>query len=197
VLRLKTIVGKAYGGSSCQSLPADVDRLLADRWREFAAAVAGPLPTALRKVQNQPQSTPGWIEGRTIFRFVHPLDPPARRLEQVERIETARQRLGNGEDFATVAAQSSQGGTRLSGGITGRRYLDDSPLDVALAPLPPATISPVLEDEEGFHCFRIDVKGAPQLLPWQQIPWPARRIVFRRVLNDILSPAPETPPPTP
>lgn len=148
------------------------------------------MPAALRKVTEQPQSTPAWIEGRTIFRFVHPLDPPARHLEQAERIERARQRLLHGDDFTAIAAEHSQGGARLSGGATGRRYLDDSPLDAALAALPLDTVSPIVEDEDGFHCFRIDAKGAPQLRPWQQISWPERRIILRRALNDILSDPP-------
>jgi len=71
-------------------------------------------------------------------------------------------RLGNqllaGADFAEVAREHSDGPSASEGGLrdwTTQGSLVSEPLDRALFTLPVGQLSPIIEDEEGFHIIRV------------------------------------------
>ncbi len=188
--RLKAIVGKAAAGPWFRPWPpfADLDQRLAERWQEFEAARRRTLPGLLARLAATPQREPLRVEGRTIFRFAHPLDPPSVWLDQRRLCAEARQRLLAGEGFAAVAAELSQGGSREYGGTMGRRFLDPAEEeDRLLAELALDTVSPVIRTENGFRLFRLTERAGGETRSWAATPWPARRILFRRALNRALA----------
>lgn len=73
-----------------------------------------------------------------------------------DRIDTARSRLDEGVDFATVARESSAGPTAVTGGdigcITTEAYGEGADvLGKALEGLAPGAASPVVETKDGYH----------------------------------------------
>jgi parvulin-like peptidyl-prolyl isomerase len=63
-----------------------------------------------------------------------------------------------GKPFAIVARESSQGSTAAQGGVqpwTKKGSLVSKQLEAALFELPVGTLSPILEDDRGFHIVRV------------------------------------------
>lgn len=173
---------KALGGHVPQN--PQFAPLLARRLDEFnssLATVVGAVPQELTK----PVITPQWVELQGFFRFAHRFDSPDRWEEQHRACELARQRVENGEEFAVVAREISQGGTRLQGGELGRRYLNlRDPTDRMLATLPVGALSPVIKSENGFWVYRIRDRGGAGPEKWSATPWPARRLLFRNMVKE-------------
>lgn len=185
---LKRIFSKAYEGE----LPPneDLDQLIKTRLDEFTAALTVYFKKTLEQLNEQPVTVPEWIDLRGVFRYAHPLDSPARWDEQMKECEAALQRIIAGEKFSKVAREISQGGSRNLGGTLNKRYLDaESPEDKILGALKPGDTSPVIEVDNGFWCYLAKNKGPAEILPLEQVPWPARRIIFRKILAEIMTEA--------
>lgn len=106
----------------------------------------------------------------------------------MQECETALQRIKAGDNFSRVARETSQGGSKNLGGILGKRYLDiEDHNDQFLSSLSQGETSPAIEVDNGFWCYLVQEKGPPELLPLEQIPWPARRIIFRKVLAETMA----------
>lgn len=173
---LKAIAAKAFGGA-LPPLP-DLDRLFAARWREFTAA--RPLfQKIITQMAAAPQRAPGWVEMQGVFRYLNPLDGLGKRSEQLATCLEAREQLAAGEDFSQVAAELSQGGSKDYGGVLKRRWLTSDLADQLLASLDPGDISPVIKVANGFWCYQVLAKGQPKMMAFADLPWPARRILFR------------------
>lgn len=170
--------------SSALPLPAEeLDRILREKLAELFAARDHAFAAALARLRARPVTPPPWVELHGIFRYVHPLDPPETRQRQQSEAIHLRGRLLDGEDFATLAREFSQGGSKRLGGPLGRRFLDMTwSDDLALNELAPGTLSPVLATENGYWIYRLDAKGQDLPADWDTLPWPARRILFRRAL---------------
>jgi uncharacterized lipoprotein YddW (UPF0748 family) len=181
---LKAIAAKAMGGVLPQQ--PDLDAAIGRRWTEFAA-VRPLFDEITAAMAREPQLVPGWIELQGIFRYLNPLDGPAKREEQMAKIRLARTRLAGGEQFATVARELSQGGTKNQGGVLNRRWLTEGSPDWPLAALAAGDLSPVVEVGNGLWCYQLLAKGEPALLPLAEIPWPARRLLFRQHLARALA----------
>ncbi len=179
--RLQRAFTKALSGhvpQNPQFAPMLARRL--DEFNSSLAAVVGAMPQELTK----PVITPQWVELQGIFRFAHRFDSPARWEEQHRICELARQRVAAGEEFAAVAREISQGGTRLQGGELGRRYLNlRDPTDRMLATLPVGAVSPVIKGENGFWVYQIKDRGVAGPRKWDATPWPARRLLFRNMVK--------------
>jgi uncharacterized lipoprotein YddW (UPF0748 family) len=181
---LKAIAAKALGGA-LPPLP-DLDAVIASRWAEFAAAL--PLfAETTAAMANSSQLVPGWVEMKGIFRYVDALDGPAKKQEQLAKALLARERLQAGEEFAAVARELSQGGTRNLGGALNRHYLLENGADRQLAALEAGELSPVIEVANGFWCYQIIARGEPERLQLTAIPWPVRRLLFRQHLGRSLA----------
>lgn len=183
---LRRIVTTATNGTMPLT-EEELNHLLQRKRNELSAARDRGFAAALATLRDRPVTPPPWVELHGIFRYVHPLDPPETRQQQEGEASNLRDRLLAGADFETLAREHSQGGSKRLGGPMGRRYLDLArPEDAALAQLAPATISPVMSVENGYWLYRLDAKGQDAQADWDTLPWPARRILFRQVLNERL-----------
>jgi hypothetical protein len=180
---LYRIVTTAGAGATVPA--AKLETLLRSRLGKLQKARDRGFAAALATLRDRPVTPPPRVELHGIFRYVHPLDPPETRQQQKSGASNLRDRLLAGADFETLAREHSQGGSKRLGGPMGRRYLDLArPEDAALAQLAPAAISPVIPVENGYWLYRIDTKGQDASADWDTLPWPARRILFRQVLNE-------------
>lgn len=84
-------------------------------------------------------------------------------LEQARaRAEAARARAAApGGDFAAVAAETSDAGTKSNGGLLGKVKKGDlsEALDQAAFSIPVGEVSPVIEVEHGFHILKVDARN--------------------------------------
>lgn len=78
------------------------------------------------------------------------------------RAEAARSRAAApGADFGAVAAETSDAGTKSSGGLLGKVKKGDlsAALDEAAFSLPVGEVSPVIEAEQSFHIIKVDARN--------------------------------------
>jgi len=183
---LRRIVTTANGGA--MPLPAEeLDRLLPQKLNELSAARDHDFAATMTNLRARPVTPPPWVELHGIFRYVHTFDPMETRQRQQSETINLRDRLLRGEDFATLAKEFSQGGSKRLGGPLGRRYLDmNQTEDVSLNELAPGAISPVITTENGYWVYRLDAKGRERSNRWEKLPWPARRILFKQFLSSFM-----------
>lgn len=166
--------------------PEKIQAVFLERLAEFARS-AEVLQKTLQHLEGHEVSQPPWVVLSGVFRYVHPFDNEERKKEQFQNCEEARQRLQAGADLHETAREFSQGGSRSLGGQLGIRYLDISlPEELLLADLAPGQVSPVMEEDNGCWCYLIEEKGTSKSLTFSQLPWPARRILFRQTLTELL-----------
>lgn len=184
---LGSILAKALGGF----LPSHprLNALLQERMAEFNTARKKHFPDILQKLAQEQVNLPEWVELRGIFRYVHPLDGPEKIKEQREECEKARQQVLRGNKFSRIARRISQGGNRLFEGKLKRRFLCPvNQTDKMLASLAPGELSPIVKADNGYWFFLITQKGKTEKKQFlAQIPWAARRILFRQLLSEDLS----------
>jgi peptidyl-prolyl cis-trans isomerase C len=83
-----------------------------------------------------------------------------KKAEAKKKIEEVQGKLKKGEDFATVAKESSEGPSKSRGGDLGffqRGQMDKAFEEVAFA-LEPGTVSDVVETRFGYHIIKVDEK---------------------------------------
>lgn len=93
---------------------------------------------------------------------------PEQLLRLRTKAEMARAQIQRGEDFAKVAAATSDAGDAMSGGAIGQRSLDRLPAlyAEAIQKLEPGQVSEVLRSPAGFHLVRLNGRqGGLQSLP--------------------------------
>jgi hypothetical protein len=176
-LKLLNLLAKPY--------PDQADPALI-RLTEFITACKTIIPQALNSLEKSQQIIPAWLEIRGIFRFVHPLDSLQRQEEQRQLCAEARRLLKKGKDFKTISRSYSQAGTRQMGGDLPRCYFGaDKTLD-ELFKLQPGEISPIIRRPNGYWCYQLKQKSPPKTEQRENIPWPARRVLFKKFLSDSL-----------
>ena len=89
---------------------------------------------------------------------VEPSAPSAERAEARSRVDRILQQLDDGDDFATVAAASSDGARALEGGDLGWRTLQEVPgfLADAVRNLEAGEISAPLNSPNGLHVIKLE-----------------------------------------
>jgi peptidyl-prolyl cis-trans isomerase SurA len=88
-----------------------------------------------------------------------------------EKIAAARERLLKGEDFAAVAAEVSDSGTKANGGLIGSVQVSDlnPSLRAVFEKLEPGQVSEPVRTERGYQIFKLDARSAAEPLPYEQV----------------------------
>lgn len=110
----------------------------------------------------------GWVEWQQLMVRKRPDRPDA---EAYARLAELGNRVLAGEPFEAVARSGSEGPTAATGGVrerTQRGSLRSKLLEEALFSLPPGAISPILEDEQGFHIVRVLRRKEPRQIPFSE-----------------------------
>jgi peptidyl-prolyl cis-trans isomerase SurA len=76
-----------------------------------------------------------------------------------------------GADFAAIAAEASDAGTKKVGGLLGTVKKGDlaAALEEAAFSIPVGSISPVIEAEYGFHILKVDARTEAQIKPYDDV----------------------------
>ena len=93
-----------------------------------------------------------------------------KKAEAKKKIEEVQGKLKKGEDFATVAKESSEGPSKSRGGDLGffqRGQMDKAFEEVAFA-LEPGTVSDVVETRFGYHIIKVDEKKPETTLSFSE-----------------------------
>ena len=117
-------------------------------------------------------SDPEEIHARHILLAV-PRGADAKKRDEVRAKATAiLERVKKGEDFASVAKESSEDkGTRDKGGDLGfiRRGHAEEPFEEAAFALQPGELSPVVETRRGFHVIKVEERKAAREKPLAEV----------------------------
>lgn len=151
---------------------------------EFMNASKTIITSLIKKLKNNPENIPAWLDMRGIFRYVHPYDPNEKILEQKKICNNAREMIINGKKPFLVAKKYSQAGARKFGASLPRYYIStDEKLDRQLWKLRPGDVSEIVKQNDGFWVFQVIDKGQEELKPFTEIPWSARRVMLREMLK--------------
>jgi len=107
----------------------------------------------------------------TVREIVLKASEPERAAKRAEA-EAVRVRVTElGADFATIAAEVSDAGTKKAGGLLGTVKKGDlaAPLDDAAFTLPVGTISQVIEADYGFHILKVDSRTETTSKPFDSV----------------------------
>ncbi len=87
------------------------------------------------------------------------------------RAQEILQRLGRGDDFATLARQFSRSPKASSGGLwqTGYDSFGSAAVNQALKQLRPGQVSPILEDSQGLYIVRVESVREAGPKPFQEV----------------------------
>lgn len=154
----------------------------------FWANVAGAAKRAVRAVEAGAVGPLQWRDTRGVFRYVHPLDPQAKKAEQLDLCRTAEARAKAGEEFTAIASALSQDGSKSSGGKVARLYRD--PADPAAEKVFAAQVggtTGVIEVPNGCWVYKVEAEGAVAPEELDRAPWAARREAFHALLSGELA----------
>jgi len=93
------------------------------------------------------------------------------KAEARTKAEAARQRVVDGADFAEVAQEVSESGSRESGGLLGtfkRKDLAEH-LAVVAFELPVGEVSDLIETSYGFHILKVESRAAAEITPLEDV----------------------------
>jgi len=140
---------------------------------EYAKAHAKEIESAYEKDAKTRWTQPPSVKARVITVRV----PPGSTAEQEQaarsRIEAALAEVKAGKDFAAVAKEKSEDGTKESGGDLGFVSRGASPygktLEDEAAKLEPGQLSPVFKDRTGFHVLKAEEKKPERVQPLDEV----------------------------
>jgi len=102
--------------------------------------------------------------------------------------EAIRARAAAGEDFAALAKEFSQAGTKENGGLLGTIHRGDMApaLEVEAFSIPVGSVSPAIEMTHGYHVLKVDARTEERLKPLDEVREPTReKIADGRYANDL------------
>jgi peptidyl-prolyl cis-trans isomerase SurA len=123
----------------------------------------------------------------TVREIVLLADAGSREARRAEA-EEIRARAAAGEDFAALAGQVSDAGTKSNGGLLGTvRRGDIAPeLEAAAFAVPVGSVSPVIELPHGLHILKIDARAEAVTRPLDEVREKVReQIADRRYAQDL------------
>ena len=91
--------------------------------------------------------------------------------EANDRISKARARVLAGEDFAKVAGEVSEGGSKANGGLVGTVVVDEMvpALRDALNKLKPKEVSAPIRLSTGYRIYQVDSRSEAQVQPFEEV----------------------------
>ncbi|HUT25845.1 MAG TPA: peptidyl-prolyl cis-trans isomerase [Sumerlaeia bacterium] len=156
---------------------------------ETISGSADAIDAILTDAANKPFRAPGYSRGNRVpikslepgERLLVPLSPEGRQTSRA-KIEEAKRRLDNGEDFVTVAREvsesESKGGLIDGVGLTGKVVLPEI-LAVARK-TPPGRISDVFETVHGYYIVKVEEKHEEEIQPLDEV----RQEVIRQLTHE-------------
>ncbi len=87
------------------------------------------------------------------------------------KIDAARARVLKGDDFAVVAGEVSESGSKANGGLIGQVQLEqlNPTLREVLDKLKPGEVSEPLRTQTGYQMFKVDARTAPEREPFTAV----------------------------
>lgn len=154
---------------------AEVDAFLKDQRRNPAFAAAPPQAAPQAQPQPQPQAAPeqAAAAGPMLYALAQILVrvPEGSSPDQLallrKKAEGLLAQAKRGDDFASLAAASSDGPEALQGGVMGVRPLDGWPdlFVKAVSNLQKGQISQLIQSGNGFHIIKVVDRGTAQPAP--------------------------------
>ncbi|MCB0588184.1 MAG: peptidylprolyl isomerase, partial [Phaeodactylibacter sp.] len=136
------------------------NQILADRMRSQVMASVTVTPSEVKKFFSSipADSLPYFNSEVEVGEIVYkPKVNPEERKKTIEKLESIRQRILDGEDFADLASKYSDDGSARGGGDLGwakrGKYVPE--FEAAAFKLEQNEISPVVESEFGFHIIQM------------------------------------------
>lgn len=156
---------EAYYGQSINEVKAQFredlkGQILADRMRSQVMASVTVTPSEVKQFFNSipADSLPYFNSEVEVGEIVYkPVVNTEERQKAIEKLESIRQRILDGEDFADLASKHSDDGSARGGGDLGwakrGKYVPE--FEAAAFKLEKDEISPVVESEFGFHIIQM------------------------------------------
>lgn len=107
----------------------------------------------------------------TVREIVLKATTPEREEKRAEAEAVRARVVESGADFAAIAAQVSDAGTKKVGGLLGTVKKGDlaGPLENAAFTIPVGSISPVIEADYGFHILKVDARTDAAIKPFDDV----------------------------
>lgn len=167
---------KSLGSSLSQEKRAFIEAVIAREWlRQKTQGDPGPLATAspeelLAYYQSHIQEfeEPGWVEWQQLMIKKR---PDRSDSDAYARASALREQVLTGQPFEAVARAASEGPTAASGGVRERTYrgsLRSKVLEDTLFSLPVGSVSPIIEDDQGFHVVRVIRRQEARRVPFTE-----------------------------
>lgn len=167
---------KSVGSSLAHEKQAFMEAIIAREWlRQQTQAEKDPLTAAspeelaaYYRAHIQEFEEPGWVEWRQLTVRKRPDRSDA---DAYARVAEMRERVLRGEPFEAVARSMSEGPTAASGGLRERTYrgsLRSKTLEDVLFSLPEGTISPIVEDDQGYHVVQVIRRQDTRRVPFSE-----------------------------
>jgi len=167
---------KALGSSLAHEKQAFMEAIIAREWmrqqtqaEKDSLSVASPEElVAYYRAHIQEFEEPGWVEWRQLMVRKRSDRPDG---DGYARAGEMRERVLKGEPFEMVAQSMSEGPTAASGGLRERTYrgsLRSKVLEDVLFSLPDGSVSPIVEDDQGFHVVQVLRRQETRRVPFSE-----------------------------
>ncbi len=141
--------------------------------KEFGGNIAVTEAEAKAFYDENPQyfRAPETIRVSQILIKVDPESDPSKKDEARKKLEDIQKRVQKGEDFATLAKDSSQDASAAQNGAMGiiPRGTMPKPFDDAAFSLEPGEVSNIVETEMGFHLIKVYEKRPEKVVPFKDV----------------------------
>jgi len=141
--------------------------------KEFAEKVTVSAKEAKDYYESHPQSfkQPEQVRASHILIKIDPQADESQRAEARKKIEEIKHKLHEGEDFATLAKEFSQGPSGAKGGDLGyfRRGEMVKPFEEAAFALKPGEVSDPVESRFGYHLIKLMDRKPETTIPYEDI----------------------------
>lgn len=129
---------------------------------------------------------PDQVRARHILIAVEQGTDDETKADAKARAEAARKRATDGEDFAALATELSEGPSAPNGGDLGFFSADRmvKPFSDAAFALEPGAISQVVETQFGYHVIKVEERRAASTQPLEEVREPLRNALVEREVGE-------------